>query len=200
MEWPSMRSSFEVTSTSVDGVILFLRTTYATIFLYALVAQLAEATDSKPVQCEFESHQGHHNKPSQESFSARVSSCLGRDVGTNCSHGRANTGGQGGLFYGQKAWRVVFRWVVIIGRGSAEEPEHAGHINGVSQVAKIFRAHQRWGFNDFVLAQLRAQGCGDASTFLRVVFQLREGINFLDIRLRRTRGFSFSVDNASNRT
>src|SRR5699024_2282233 len=62
MEWPSMRSSFEVTSTSVDGVILFLRTTYAIIFLYALVAQLAEATDSKPVQCEFESHQGHHNK------------------------------------------------------------------------------------------------------------------------------------------
>src|SRR5699024_12555869 len=62
MEWPSMRSSFEVTSTSVDGVILFLRTTYATIFLYALVAQLAEATDSKPVQCEFESHQGHHYK------------------------------------------------------------------------------------------------------------------------------------------
>ena len=26
---------------------------------HALVAQLAEATDSKPVQCEFESHQGH---------------------------------------------------------------------------------------------------------------------------------------------
>ena len=25
----------------------------------APVAQLAEATDSKPVQCEFESHQGH---------------------------------------------------------------------------------------------------------------------------------------------
>ena len=28
-------------------------------YVYALVAQLAEATDSKPVQCEFESHQGH---------------------------------------------------------------------------------------------------------------------------------------------
>src|SRR5699024_6385809 len=28
-------------------------------FLCAPVAQLAEATDSKPVQCEFESHQGH---------------------------------------------------------------------------------------------------------------------------------------------
>src|SRR5699024_2172153 len=97
-------------------------------------------------------------KPSQESFSARVLSCLGRDVGTDCSHGSANTGGQGGLFYRQEAWRVVFRRVVIIGRGPAEEPEHAGHINGVSQVAKIFRAHQRWGFNDFVLAELRAQG------------------------------------------
>ena len=27
----------------------------------ALVSQLAEETDSKPVQCEFESHRGHHN-------------------------------------------------------------------------------------------------------------------------------------------
>lgn len=26
----------------------------------ALVSQLAEETDSKPVQCEFESHRGHH--------------------------------------------------------------------------------------------------------------------------------------------
>src|SRR5699024_10525192 len=30
----------------------------------APVAQLAEATDSKPVQCEFESHQGHDRKNS----------------------------------------------------------------------------------------------------------------------------------------
>lgn len=28
----------------------------------APVAQLAEATDSKPVQCEFESHQGHFSE------------------------------------------------------------------------------------------------------------------------------------------
>ncbi len=27
---------------------------------HALVSQLAEETDSKPVQCEFESHRGHH--------------------------------------------------------------------------------------------------------------------------------------------
>ena len=29
---------------------------------HAPVAQLAEATDSKPVQCEFESHMGHRTK------------------------------------------------------------------------------------------------------------------------------------------
>ena len=28
----------------------------------ALVSQLAEETDSKPVQCEFESHQGHQHR------------------------------------------------------------------------------------------------------------------------------------------
>ncbi|CQD14660.1 hypothetical protein U2A404260033 [Corynebacterium striatum] len=27
--------------------------------MHAPVAQLAEAMDSKPIQCEFESHQGH---------------------------------------------------------------------------------------------------------------------------------------------
>src|SRR5699024_7638514 len=195
MEWPSMRSSFEVTSTSVDGVILFLRTTYATIFLYALVAQLAEATDSKPVQCEFESHQGHHNKTlAGELF------CEGFVVSrTRRKHRlqprRREHRWPGWALLRAKARRMGVRWVVIFGCGPAEEPEHAVHINRISQVAKIFRAHQRWGFNDFVLAELRAQGCGDASAFLRVVFQLREGINFLDIRLRRTRGFSFGVDN-----
>lgn len=37
---------------------------------HALVAQLAEATDSKPVQCEFESHRGHHETPAQQGFRA----------------------------------------------------------------------------------------------------------------------------------
>lgn len=37
---------------SGEGVIGYLA--------HAPVAQLAEATDSKPVQCEFESHLGHH--------------------------------------------------------------------------------------------------------------------------------------------
>ena len=76
-----MRSSFEVTSTSVGMVILILRTTYATISLCAPVAQLAEATDSKPVQCEFESHQGHNfNTPLISSFTGGRVFCISQDI------------------------------------------------------------------------------------------------------------------------
>ena len=42
----------------------------------APVAQLAEATDSKPVQCEFESHLGHRTSrgwaASQQDFAKRA--------------------------------------------------------------------------------------------------------------------------------
>ncbi len=34
----------------------------------ALVSQLAEETDSKPVQCEFESHRGHHRERAMARF------------------------------------------------------------------------------------------------------------------------------------
>ena len=38
----------------------------------ALVSQLAEETDSKPVQCEFESHRGHRITPAQSCFSVET--------------------------------------------------------------------------------------------------------------------------------
>ena len=42
--------------------LLFHSQRQSAFTLCAPVAQLAEATDSKPVQCEFESHQGHKEK------------------------------------------------------------------------------------------------------------------------------------------
>src|SRR5699024_9406472 len=89
---------------------------------------------------------------------------------------------------------------------SARWPKSSEPINGGVSMTLSSSSFERRDvaarlpFTCLFLAQLLAQGCGDARAFIGVVFQLREGINFLDIRLRRTRGFSFSVDNASNRT
>lgn len=41
----------------------------------ALVSQLAEETDSKPVQCEFESHRGHPAHPNRSGWQASHHIC-----------------------------------------------------------------------------------------------------------------------------